>query len=257
LSIDGELIDLQTESTKVIENLKKAQENAEQESLPIAEQQLGVLEGILSSIKAGAFQTTVNMMLSDEFGNYNRNLKETVSTMSELLAKETAKLDKIETLDEALGLLNTTLEKLNNWLISGRSLPTPTVPGAPPGSADGGIVSSPATVYVGEYMNAETNPEVIAPLDKLTNILAEVMPVKSNVDKIDVNLNGDLNNNTSQNNTLDLAGGFEVNLKLNERNLPPNINTEVIADALVKNPNFILAIGNAVNGKNKTYRGIA
>ena len=106
-------------------------------------------------------------------------------------------------------------------------------------------------------MNAKTNPEVIAPLDKLTDILAKAMPVKSNVDKIDVNLNSDMAKQTSQNSKLDLAGGFEVNLKLNDRNLSPNISTEVIAEALVKNPNFIMAIGNAVNGKNKTYRGIA
>jgi hypothetical protein len=37
--------------------------------------------------------------------------------------------------------------------------------------ADGGIVSGPTLGLVGEYANASTNPEVIAPLDKLKSII--------------------------------------------------------------------------------------
>ena len=37
--------------------------------------------------------------------------------------------------------------------------------------ADGGIVSGPTLGLVGEYPGASTNPEVIAPLDKLKNII--------------------------------------------------------------------------------------
>lgn len=252
LSIDGDLIDLQKETAKVIGDLEKRQENAVQEPMTIAEEQLDVLESILSNIKSGAFQSTVNVMLSEEFDTYNEGLKDLNKTTSELLSREIETIVVSDTLDSALSELTTTLTKLNTWLMSGRDGPPPDV-----SNAEGGIVSSPATVYVGEYMNAKTNPEVIAPLDKLTDILAKAMPVKSNVDKIDVNLNSDMAKQTSQNSKLDLAGGFEVNLKLNDRNLSPNISTEVIAEALVKNPNFIMAIGNAVNGKNKTYRGIA
>lgn len=38
--------------------------------------------------------------------------------------------------------------------------------------AEGGIVSGPTSALVGEYPGAKTNPEVIAPLDKLQNMIA-------------------------------------------------------------------------------------
>ena len=41
----------------------------------------------------------------------------------------------------------------------------------PTAFADGGIVSGPTMGLVGEYANASTNPEVIAPLDKLKGML--------------------------------------------------------------------------------------
>ena len=40
-----------------------------------------------------------------------------------------------------------------------------------PAFADGGIVSGPTLGLVGEYPGAKTNPEVIAPLDKLRGML--------------------------------------------------------------------------------------
>jgi len=40
-----------------------------------------------------------------------------------------------------------------------------------PAFADGGIVSGPTLGLVGEYPGASTNPEVIAPLDKLRSML--------------------------------------------------------------------------------------
>lgn len=39
--------------------------------------------------------------------------------------------------------------------------------------ASGGIVSSPTPILAGEYSGASTNPEVIAPLDKLKSLLAD------------------------------------------------------------------------------------
>ena len=39
--------------------------------------------------------------------------------------------------------------------------------------ANGGIVSGPVNALVGEYPGAKSNPEVIAPLNKLKNIIGE------------------------------------------------------------------------------------
>ena len=39
--------------------------------------------------------------------------------------------------------------------------------------AKGGIVSTPTLATVGEYPGARQNPEVVAPLDKLKNIIGE------------------------------------------------------------------------------------
>ena len=41
-----------------------------------------------------------------------------------------------------------------------------------PAFADGGIVSGPTLGLMGEYAGARTNPEVIAPLDKLKSMIA-------------------------------------------------------------------------------------
>jgi len=41
--------------------------------------------------------------------------------------------------------------------------------------ASGGIVSSPTRALIGEYPGARTNPEIVAPLDKLQGILANTM----------------------------------------------------------------------------------
>ena len=248
LSIDGNLVDLQTKSAEVIAELEKVQDEAKQESKSVAEEQLGVLNSILSNIKSGAFQTTVNVMMSEQFDDYNKNLANLTTETAKLLTRETETVNVDETLDDTLPILNGTLQKLINWLSTNRAGAAPTIPG----SAEGGVVTSPATVYVGEYMNAKTNPEVIAPLDKLTKILAEVMPVKSNVEKIDVNLNSDNTKQTPQDNKLEMTGGFEVNLKLNERNLP-NINTDELANALLKNSEFMEKVRKV---KRNSYRGV-
>ena len=44
--------------------------------------------------------------------------------------------------------------------------------GSVPALANGGIVSGPTLAYVGEYSGASSNPEVIAPLSKLRNMIA-------------------------------------------------------------------------------------
>jgi hypothetical protein len=53
---------------------------------------------------------------------------------------------------------------LKNFMSAGFNLPTNVF-------ADGGIVSGPTLGLVGEYPGAKTNPEVIAPLDKLRGML--------------------------------------------------------------------------------------
>lgn len=42
--------------------------------------------------------------------------------------------------------------------------------------ANGGLAYGPTTALIGEYANARSNPEVVAPLDKLRNMIAEVVP---------------------------------------------------------------------------------
>ena len=46
-----------------------------------------------------------------------------------------------------------------------------------PAFADGGIISGPTVGLMGEYPGAKTNPEVIAPLDKLQSMLGGAAPV--------------------------------------------------------------------------------
>ena len=50
-----------------------------------------------------------------------------------------------------------------------------------PAFANGGIVSGPTLGLMGEYTGAKSNPEVIAPLDKLQNIIGDRQPQQVNV----------------------------------------------------------------------------
>lgn len=45
-----------------------------------------------------------------------------------------------------------------------------------PALASGGIAYSPTLAYVGEYSGANSNPEVIAPLDKLKALIVDAIP---------------------------------------------------------------------------------
>jgi hypothetical protein len=53
--------------------------------------------------------------------------------------------------------------------------------GGVPAFANGGIVSGPTLGLMGEYTGAKSNPEVIAPLDKLQNIIGDRQPQQVNV----------------------------------------------------------------------------
>ena len=63
----------------------------------------------------------------------------------------------------ATGAFATNVGGLKGFLMGGFNIP---------GFADGGIVSGPTMAMVGEYPGAKTNPEVIAPLDKLRSMIA-------------------------------------------------------------------------------------
>ena len=46
-----------------------------------------------------------------------------------------------------------------------------TIAAAPIPMAKGGILTGPTNILAGEYMGARNNPEIIAPLDKLKNLI--------------------------------------------------------------------------------------
>ena len=64
-----------------------------------------------------------------------------------------------------------------------------------PAFADGGIVSGPTLGLVGEYPGASTNPEVIAPLDKLRSMLGgQNVVVTGKISGKDILLSSELSN---------------------------------------------------------------
>lgn len=65
----------------------------------------------------------------------------------------------------ALVALGTFLKSSMSNVASGGGSPTP--------FADGGIVYGPTNALIGEYSGARSNPEVVAPLDKLKNLLGD------------------------------------------------------------------------------------
>lgn len=107
----------------------------------------------------------------------------------------------------------------------------------PPGNADGGIVTGPATVYVGEYMNAKTNPEIIAPLDKLQDLINKNMGESSQSIGGEVSLN---------------VGG-KIDLTVDGRNLPNNISSEQLANEVVSNPDFTSKLMSIFTNSKNTY----
>ena len=61
--------------------------------------------------------------------------------------------------------------------------------------ADGGIVSGPTMGLVGEYPGAKTNPEVIAPLDKLRGMLGgQAVQVTGRLSGRDILLSSEMSN---------------------------------------------------------------
>ena len=63
--------------------------------------------------------------------------------------------------------------------------------------AEGGIAFGPTTALIGEYTGAKNNPEVVAPLDKLKNIIGnnegkQQIEVFGRIDGNDIVLTNDL-----------------------------------------------------------------
>lgn len=255
LSIDGSLVDVQRESAKVIDELTKKQEDSAKKSETIAEEQLGILKSIDASIQAGAFEMTVKVMDSEAFNELNVELKNSAKVLGEELKEQLEDVDIDPILKSTAGTLATYLEALTNWVMSN---PTDTsrLPSAPT-FADGGIVSGPTHAIVAEYPSASLgNPEVIAPLNDLKNILAEVMPINNSIEDVIVNVETPKTDDKNINSKLDMSGGFDINLKLNGNQLPPNINTERLVDMLIQDQRFVKIISKAANGELKTYTGV-
>lgn len=79
----------------------------------------------------------------------------------------------IDFINNAINGLNNITIDVPDWLsektgIGDLSLNIPNIPRL----ANGGIVSQPTLAMVGEYSGATSNPEVIAPLDRLTNLIS-------------------------------------------------------------------------------------
>lgn len=66
-------------------------------------------------------------------------------------------------------------------LIAGATAAVSGAFGGIPAFADGGIVSGPTLGLMGEYAGARSNPEVIAPLDKLSSMVGNKQPQQVNV----------------------------------------------------------------------------
>jgi hypothetical protein len=68
-----------------------------------------------------------------------------------------------------------------------------------PAFADGGIVSGPTLGLMGEYPGARSNPEVIAPLDKLQGMLqASPVVVTGRISGNDIRLSNDRSNRNAK-----------------------------------------------------------
>ena len=79
----------------------------------------------------------------------------------------------IDWVNGAIDRLNSFQIDIPDWLTELTGLQTfglniPNIPKL----ANGGIVKQPTLAMVGEYSGANSNPEVIAPLDKLTSLMA-------------------------------------------------------------------------------------
>lgn len=61
--------------------------------------------------------------------------------------------------------------------------------------ADGGIAFGPTNALVGEYSGASSNPEVVAPLDKLKTMLGDIGGNNNRGGKMNLNVNGTIRGN--------------------------------------------------------------
>ena len=150
------------------------------------------IKGIFSGI-ADWFNTTVVTPIKNFFGGLWDGIKTGASTLGTFISDRviTPIVDSFKSFYNSVvgimeGVVNGFIGIINNF-IDGINNVTDTIneiPGIEIGSigkldtvsiprlASGGIVNQPTLAMVGEYSGANTNPEVIAPLDKLESILS-------------------------------------------------------------------------------------
>lgn len=118
------------------------------------------VNNVFSGNWESAWQNIVNIFDS-VFGGIGETLKNIVNTL----------IDGINYLIGGVNSLSNGFGEINipEWL-GGGTIAFPQIPNIPQ-LADGGIAYENSLVNVAEYQGASTNPEVIAPLDKLQNIM--------------------------------------------------------------------------------------
>jgi TP901 family phage tail tape measure protein len=168
LRADGEIID--EETTKINENLAffkiRSREILEQASLNFAEG-FGAIIGNIARGNVG-IEALLGLML-ETFGNVAIRLGKlaiSIGLAVEGIKKALTSLNPAAALAAGIALIALgTIAKsaAANIAESGGSNRE--------SFADGGIVSGPVNALVGEYAGARSNPEVIAPLDKLKSML--------------------------------------------------------------------------------------
>jgi len=163
--VSGLLSDLARQSFE--ENLKRAEKAHEEKLEKMRERQEKFNDAVVNM--AGTIQSQFSNLFTgllngtQTFGEF---MKQILTDLLIKLASMVAAFVLITALTGGAGVgAGTKIGTFGEFLKGGFGLT---------GFAEGGIVSGPTAALVGEYSGASTNPEVIAPLDKLRSMLQGV-----------------------------------------------------------------------------------
>lgn len=236
LEYGNETLDLEKDSVKILENIQKIQEKADQEALSITDQQLPYLEKIYNQLQSAEFITTARGLQSDKLPEFFDELGNITSEVGDVLREYGEKIDFDAVFDFVLIIQEEMVKSLINkfqFLSQRGQRGQRTPPIIPPGG---------------------TPPTNAGPTSYLpSSIIGNPDKFLANLDNFTQQLSSNNNTNTVTPNNVDLKVDGNISLNLDGRNLPFNLSTEQIANALVNSPDFTTKITNIVLGKNNTY----
>ena len=175
------------------------EKNEQKKIEKIDEEQEAERERIENSIMSEEEKTNALIAMEENFGDKKKAIQEGIDEQSGIIAKKQAKRDKALKLASAImgtaqaivNALGSSIPPLN-FILAGivgtlGSIQIANIASTPLPLAQGGLVTGPTSALIGEGIGTTaSNPEVVAPLDKLKNFMGGGIQVFGRISGTDI-----------------------------------------------------------------------